>query len=126
MPLLCHHMSGLKANEPSPYPKLKEVLASAALPNIYLKLSGFAYVSNDNNKAEYPYKDIRWIYEQCYEKFGTKMVWGSDYPVVNFFMTYQQSLEAFRRHCDFVTAADRNAILGGTLAGLLSSPVAHS
>ena len=44
------------------------------------------------------------------------MCWGSDYPVVRFWMTYQQSLEAFRTHCDFVSEADKQAILGGTLA----------
>ena len=34
-------------------------------------------------------------------------------------MTYRQSLEAFRTHCDFVSAADRTAVLGGTLRSLL-------
>jgi L-fuconolactonase len=119
MPVLCHHLSGLKSSEKSSSENLREVLTSASLPNIYLKLSGFAYVTNGNNKGEYPYADTRWIYKACYERYGQRMVWGSDYPVVNFFMTYQQSLDAFRRHCDFVREPDRKAILGGTLKKLL-------
>lgn len=119
MPVLCHHMSGLKASGSAARKNLQEVLTSAVLPNIYLKLSGFAYVSDDDKKFEYPYKDTQWIYKACYEKYGRRMVWGSDYPVVNFYMTYQQSLEAFRKHCAFVSEADKAAILGGTLNGLL-------
>ena len=34
-------------------------------------------------------------------------------------MTYRQAIEAFRTHCSFVSPADREAILGGTLDALL-------
>ena len=49
------------------------------------------------------------------------MAWGSGYPVVNFFMTHKQSLEACRTHCTFVSDDAKKAILGGTLAGLLGA-----
>jgi len=119
MPILCHHMSHIKCSEKSPHKDLQEVLTSSQLPNIYLKFSGFAYMSDDNNKGEYPYTDTHWILKACYERYGRRMVWGSDYPVVNFYMTYQQSLEAFRRHCDFIEPSDKNWILGGTLQSIL-------
>jgi predicted TIM-barrel fold metal-dependent hydrolase len=119
VPILCHHMSSLKVSEPSPQENLKNVLASSALPNMYLKLSGFAYLSDPDRRWEYPYHETHPIFEACYEHFGTRMTWGSDFPVVNAFMTYQQSLEAFRRHCDFVSDGDKDAILGGTLQMLL-------
>jgi hypothetical protein len=32
---------------------------------------------------------------------------------------YQQSLEAFRRHCDFIEPSDKNWILGGKLQSIL-------
>lgn len=121
VPILCHHMSGVKAPEPPPHPNLNQVLESASLPNIYLKLSGFSYLSDDDNKWEYPYSHTMWVYRACYEQFGPRMCWGSDYPVVRFYMTHQQSLEAFRTHCTFVSSADKEAILGGTLRGLLDS-----
>ena len=31
-----------------------------------------------------------------------RLCWGSDYPVLRRYLTYQQSIEAFRTHCDFV------------------------
>ncbi|MEZ4658055.1 MAG: hypothetical protein R2911_10820 [Caldilineaceae bacterium] len=33
-----------------------------------------------------------------YEHYVWRMCWGSDYPVVRFYMTYRQALEAFRTH----------------------------
>lgn len=119
MPILCHHLGGVRANEDPPHPNLREVLASATLPNILLKLSGFAYCSQ--TAWEYPYADTGWIIRTLYEHFGPhRLCWGSDYPVVRFSMTYQQSLEAFRTHCTFVPDADKRRILGETLAGILA------
>jgi L-fuconolactonase len=120
VPILCHHLGGLKAGEEPPQPGLKEVLASARLPNIYIKLSGFAYCSQVN--WDYPYSDTHWIIRALYEHFGPyHMCWGSDYPVVRFYMTYRHSLEAFRTHCTFVPEEDKAWILGKTLQGLLGA-----
>lgn len=119
VPILIHHLGHVKANEPPPHIGLKEVLASARLPNIYLKLSGFAYATSVN--WDYPYSDTQWLVRAEYEHFGPyRMCWGSDYPVVRFFMTYRQALEAFRTHCTFVPEADKEWILGKTLEGLLA------
>ena len=118
MPILCHHLAGVKAYSEPPHSGLQEVLASAQLPNIHIKLSGFAYCTSV--KWEYPYSDTQWVVRSLYEHFGPyRMCWGSDYPVVRFYMNYQQSLEAFRTHCTFVPTGDKEWILGKTLAGLL-------
>ncbi len=117
LPILCHHLAGLRAGD-SGSPALREVLASAKLPNIYLKFSGFAYCSRVN--WDFPYVDTHEIIRTLYETYGAdRMCWGSDYPVVRFFMTYKQSLEAFRTHCRFVSEPDKKKILGETLANLL-------
>ncbi len=118
VPILCHHMGWVKAHEGAPYIGLKQILDSAKLPNIYIKLSGFAYATSIN--WNFPYSDTHEIVRAEYEHFGaSRICWGSDYPVVRFFMTYRQSLEAFRFHCSFVTEEDKAWILGGTLAKLL-------
>ena len=118
LPILCHHLGGVRVAEEPPGSGLREVLASARLPNIYLKLSGFAYCSRV--AWEYPYADTGPIIRALYEHFGPhRLCWGSDYPVVRPSMTYRQSLEAFRTHCPFVSEIDKAAILGGTLARLL-------
>ena len=104
-------MAGLKASEPPPHTMLNQVLESVKMPNMYLKLTGFSYLSDDDRKWEYPYSDTLWIYKAAYERYGTRMVWGSNYPVVNFFMTHKQSLEAFRTHCTFVSDDAKAQIL---------------
>ena len=120
VPFLCHHMAGARASEQSPYPKLKEILASANVPNIYIKMSGFAYVSQV--KWDYPYSDTWWIVRALYEHFGpVRLCWGSDYPVVRRSMTYQHALEAFRTHCPFIPDKDKAQILGSTLHHLLTT-----
>ena len=97
-----------------------EILRSADVPNIYVKLSGFHYVSPGS--WDYPYPDTQPVVRQLYESFGPdRLCWGSDYPVVRDQMTYRQALEAFRMHCKFVPPADQEKILGGNLQRLLAS-----
>ena len=117
--ILCHHMSGLKAHGKDANKNLQNVLESSKYPNIHLKLSGFHYVTDQKNDWNFPYRDTKYIYEECYQAFGTRMCWGSDFPVVRKSMTYRQSLEAFRTYCDFVTDNDKKDILGGTLGKIL-------
>ncbi len=116
---LCHHMAGARTDEELPHPNLQEILKSAAVPNIYIKLSGFHYVSQVS--WDYPYSETFWIVRKLYEHYGPeRLCWGSDYPVVRFSMTYQHALEVFRKHCTFVPEAHKKLILGGNLQRLLS------
>jgi predicted TIM-barrel fold metal-dependent hydrolase len=119
VPFLLHHMAGLKASEAPPRQNFKTVMDASRLPNVCLKLSGFAYLTSTT--WDFPYADTRWVYEGAYERFGGRMCWGSDFPPVENYMTHQQSLEAFRTHCGFVSNSDREAILGGTLKRLLDA-----
>jgi predicted TIM-barrel fold metal-dependent hydrolase len=120
VPFVCHHMAGARASESPPYPRLKEILASAKQPNIFIKMSGFAYVSQVD--WDYPYSDTGWIVRALYEHFGpARLCWGSDYPVVRWYMTYRHALEAFRTHCPFIPEKDKAEILGGTLYRLLTT-----
>ncbi len=116
VPFLCHHMAGARVGDDA---ALAAILASADVPNIHVKLSGFHYVSRVAH--EYPYADCAPIARALYERFGPERLhWGSDYPVVRRAMTYQQALEAVRAHCDFIPAGDRARILGDSLGDLLS------
>lgn len=118
LPFLCHHMAGVRASEPPPQPSMENVLRSAALPNIFVKLSGFHYVSA--TPWDYPYADCALVVRRLYEAFGPdRLCWGSDYPVVRRAMTYQQALEVVRQHCTFIPAEHKERILGGNLHRLL-------
>ena len=98
---------------------MNNVIESAKLPNMHLKLSGFHYLCEPERTWDFPYQGTHWVYEACYEAFGTRLCWGSDFPVVKKHMTHLQSLEAFRAHLTFISDEDRQAIEGGTLQALL-------
>lgn len=115
---LLHHMAGTRAAEAPSYPSLQQVLKSAAIPNIHIKLSGFHYVSQVS--WDYPYSDTLWMVRALYEHFGPqRLCWASDYPPVLGSMTYQQSLEVVRKHCSFIPGHDQEMILGGNMQRLL-------
>ena len=48
-----------------------------------------------------------------------RVIWGTDMPIVARSWTYQQNLDFIRVHCNELSDADRTAVLGGTMAGLL-------
>lgn len=121
VPFLCHHMSALKSYGEDAWAMVKNVTESAKLPNIHLKLSGFHYLCNPKRTWDFPYHETHWVYEECYKAFGTRLCWGSDFPVVKKAMTHLQSLEAFRSHLTFISDDDREEIQGGTLAKLLAN-----
>ncbi len=118
VPFVCHHMAGARASEQS-HPVIKEILESAKCPNIFVKVSGFAYAADVH--WDFPYPDCAWIVRALHEHYGPyRLCWGSDYPVVRTAMTYRQALEAFRAHCPFIPDHDKELILGSTMARLLT------
>ena len=68
VPILCHHLGSVKAGEGPPHEGLREVLASASLPNVHIKLSGFAYCTH--TQWDYPYWDTHWVVRALYEHYG--------------------------------------------------------
>lgn len=117
VPFLCHHMAGAKVADPA---GVDEVMRASEVANIYIKVSGFHYASRV--AWDYPQTDAQEIVRRLHRSFGAeRLCWGSDYPVVRFFMTYQHALEAFRTHCGFIPERDQAAILGGNLQRLLDA-----
>lgn len=118
LPILIHHLGSFQVAQPE---SLKLVLASAKWENIYIKLSGFYYVTS-GDFWDFPYRDTHDAVRAEYEHFGPRrMCWGSDYPVARRFMTYRQTVEAFRTYCDFVPEAEKEWIMGKNLDGLLQA-----
>jgi predicted TIM-barrel fold metal-dependent hydrolase len=118
-PFLCHHM-GYPVTEQGPEgAALRDIVVSAAYPNIHIKLSGFHYAAPVG--WEYPHTPSRYLVRALYEHFGAERLhWGSDYPPVRWAMTYRQSLEVIRTHCaEFIPPAEMERVLGGSLHDLL-------
>ncbi|TAK20663.1 MAG: amidohydrolase [Chloroflexota bacterium] len=63
---------------------------------------------------EYPYAKAQDLVRWAVEQFGAERVlWGSDYPPTLNSSTYRQLLDMVRRHCDFLTPAQKELVLGG-------------
>ncbi|MBM3264162.1 MAG: amidohydrolase [candidate division Zixibacteria bacterium] len=118
IPFLCHHMANATPREAPPYPNMNEVLKSAELPNIHIKLSGFHY--QGHTAWDFPYSDTHWVVRKLYEHYGPeRLCWGSDYPEVRNKMTYTQTLEVVRTHLPFVPETHKKLILGENMERLL-------
>jgi predicted TIM-barrel fold metal-dependent hydrolase len=117
--IVCHHLGGVGGSDSELHRGVAEVLKSAALPNIFINVSGFHH--GPDPIWDYPYPKMLRATKELYEGFGPqRMCWGSDFPVVQHrAMTYRQALEVFRAHCDFIPERDQALILGETLAALL-------
>lgn len=117
-PFLVCHLGG-PTNRGEPNPDWDEVLKSAEVENIYIKISGFAYYSKRH--WEYPYADVLPYIERIASAFGAgRMLWGSDYPPTMRYMTYRQSLEVVRTHCNFLDESQKALVLGGTAQRLFT------
>ena len=117
IPILLHHMGGMKLNLERK--ENDEVLKSSMYKNIYLKFSGYNYILGEERRWDFPYHDALKVYKEAYKCFGSKMVWGSDFPVVKYSSTYKQTLEVINKYCDFISENDKNLILGKNLKTLL-------
>ena len=116
IPFLLHHMGGMNIKRNDNI----EILKLSKNKNIYLKFSGYNYVLGEERRWDFPYNDAMWIYKEAYQNYGSRMVWGSDFPVVKFSSTYRQAFEVLNKYCDFISDNDKNLILGENLKVLLN------
>jgi L-fuconolactonase len=118
--ILLHHLGRPRAGDAS---ALAAILTAAPMTNVYIKVSGFAYGVSDG--WNFPYPAMQQVLRPLRDGYGPdRLCWGSDYPVARRFMTYRQSLEIVRSHCEFLTAGERELILGRTMGGLLERAAA--
>src|SRR5262249_1138006 len=69
---------------------------------------------------EYPYVEAQVLIRDARDTFGaSKLIWGSDMPNVERFCTYRQCVDYVRRHCNFLTAPEKDQVLGGNLARIV-------
>jgi L-fuconolactonase len=127
VPVLCHHLAGLRTetaltasgHAAAAYSDaLAEVTTSREVDNIYVKVSGFHYASAQG--WDYPWPEATVTFRRLFEAFGPqRLCWGSDFPASKLYCTYRQSLEVVRSHCAFVSEDDLRMVLGGTLRSIL-------
>jgi predicted TIM-barrel fold metal-dependent hydrolase len=123
LPFLVHHMS-MPANSNAGYSKndIAELVKSAEVPNIGIKISGFNY--NSIEKYDFPYKQSQELFKTIYDAYGAdRLYWASDFPASRDMLTYTQAIEVVRTHCDYLPKADLDKIMGDNLNNLLNNPV---
>lgn len=100
----------------------KDVRALAAAPNTHVKLSGLLTEAPPGADAAV----LRPVLSVLLDTFGPeRIVWGSDWPVVNLAGTYAGWLEVTAELLADLTAGQRSAILGGNAMRLygLQGPI---
>jgi L-fuconolactonase len=116
VPVLLHHFAHVRVVDPE---TVQQLLACKSVENVFVKVSGF-YYATAGPKWDFPIRDVQEIVRILVGELGPdRLCWGSDYPVARQFITHRQSLDILRTHCDFIRPADRDKILGDTLAAIL-------
>ena len=117
---LVHHMGRLQEKTQGA-PDLAALRSATTAPNVWFKISGFHHLATD--PRAYPHTALQPLVRALYDNVGPRrLVWGSDSPVVDQFMTYRQSLDIFREHTPYIPTDDKALILGGNLARLIAWP----
>lgn len=119
LPLLLHHQGGLRLDSPTFDGDLEQVLETAQVPSVLVKVSGFHYLTTP--PWDYPYTEAReHVTRRLHEAYGEhRLAWGSDFPAARPHLTYTQSLEVVRSRCTWLSAPGLAQVLGGTMAEVL-------
>jgi predicted TIM-barrel fold metal-dependent hydrolase len=95
---------------PDPFAALDGVLALASYPNIAIKVTGLCTLSH----APFPFRDLWEPLGRVFEAFGIdRCMWGTDWTRAVDFVSYAESVDAFRDHLP-LSAEEREALMGGT------------
>lgn len=117
LPILVHHLWRVRSGD---HAALEAATAAAAEPNIHVKLSGFGYGVEAG--WDYPLPAMRPVIEALLAAYGpSRLLWGSDWPVAQRFMTYRQSLEIVRTHGPALDAGELALVLGGNMLRILEA-----
>lgn len=120
------YIEGTDAPSPGPEAQLAafdKVLALADLPNVGLK---WAHAASVFEHPAYPGEKLWPILRRALDHFGAdRVMWGSDANVVHTGECWGEILFSMRGNPD-LTAAERAAVLGGTVRKWLDWPAAPS
>ena len=97
-----------------------EVFDSAPIenPNFHLQLLFAIALGGD---WDYPMHEVQPALETLTRRIGAeRLIWGTDIPMVMRFYTYRQSLDHILRYSDFLSAHEKDLIVGGNVARLMA------
>lgn len=96
-----------------------DVLNLDSVPSVSIKASGIQEATDE----AYPFPKAREYMKQLYERVGAdRLMWGSNYPPTLRVCSYKEAVDFIGEGCDFISAADKTKILGGTATRVLRLP----
>jgi predicted TIM-barrel fold metal-dependent hydrolase len=116
--LIIDHMARIPASHgPEAWANLDLLLDVAKYPNIWVKTS----CAPTHSDEDFPYRDLHPHLKRIYDAFGARrLLWGSD--ITRLKGTYEQNLKLFTEELPFLSADDKEWILGKSLAEALKWP----
>jgi predicted TIM-barrel fold metal-dependent hydrolase len=100
----------------NPFAELDGVLALARFPNVAIKVSGACTLSHE----PFPFSDLWAPLSRVYDAFGLeRCMWGTDWTRAVQLVGYPEAVAAFRE-APGLSASERDALLGGSLARMFS------
>lgn len=95
---------------------VRALLACADVPNLYVKMSAFGFLT----RAPWPYEDIHPLLRQTFGAFGaTRVIFGTDWPNTRAYGPYPRLVQLVDQVLDFDDAS-RALVLGGNAARVWS------
>jgi predicted TIM-barrel fold metal-dependent hydrolase len=112
-----HMACVLDARGAAAFAGLDDLLALARYKNVTVMVSSLPCFSNE----PYPFRDMQPYLRKIYDDFGPRrMLWGADLSRLS--STYKECLDQFRYGLDFLSADDKEWILGRALAAAFNWP----
>jgi predicted TIM-barrel fold metal-dependent hydrolase len=103
------HMADCPIDKPD---QLEKLLALKRYPKVFVKISHTWSLS----KIGYPFRDTFAQVKRLYDTFGPqRLMWGTDWPIVNRHASYTQALALVRSEMDFLNREDKRWILSKTI-----------
>ncbi|MSS73368.1 MAG: amidohydrolase [Candidatus Latescibacteria bacterium] len=106
------HMADCHPDRPDQVQKLLDL---ARFPRVFVKISHTWSISRE----DYPWSDTHGMVKQVIDAFGAdRCMWGTDWPVCLSRTPYAQTLRVVRDEMKFLSDADKEWVLGGTVLRL--------
>ena len=116
--LIVDHMARpLDVRGPEVFADLADLLALAAFPKVSVKVTSVPNFSTE----PYPFRDLHPFLRRIYDAFAARrLLWGAD--LTRLAGTYRECLDLFSEGIDFLSAEDREWVLGKAAAEALNWP----
>jgi predicted TIM-barrel fold metal-dependent hydrolase len=112
------HLARVDLEARDPEPETRKLLALARYPNVWVKVSELSIISPSK---KHPYRDTHALVKKVYDAYGPdRLLWGTGFPGATRAQAYRpslrQELDLIQKELPFLTASDREKILGENAA----------